>query len=227
MFFYRVPSADEAMLVSGYRVKSGAAPFRVVSGDGAFVIPLLRRATILPLGVQDVDVQQTCYERQGIELVVHATASFKVTDVVAAGQRFASHPERMGERVARLFGDRLARVAGTMSIEELAISSRQQFVADTVELADSEMAKIGLACDGLAVTRLDDHGEGYIAAMGAPRKAAMHWGSLIARAQTDRAAINTLVERAAQLPDGRDIGELASEAVQHFAAIAQPNGNGQ
>ena len=40
MFFYRVPAPDEAMLISGGRVKGeGNAPFRVVTGRGAFVMP--------------------------------------------------------------------------------------------------------------------------------------------------------------------------------------------
>ncbi|MGI8590739.1 MAG: flotillin, partial [Nakamurella sp.] len=39
MFGYRVPDPDEALLISGGQSSSGA-PFRVVVGHGAFVLPL-------------------------------------------------------------------------------------------------------------------------------------------------------------------------------------------
>ena len=42
MFGYRVPSADQAMLISGGK-GSGTQPFRVITGHGAFVIPVFRK----------------------------------------------------------------------------------------------------------------------------------------------------------------------------------------
>ena len=39
MFGYHVPAPDEAMLVSGGKSR-GDAPFRVVTGHGAFVAPV-------------------------------------------------------------------------------------------------------------------------------------------------------------------------------------------
>ena len=43
MFGYRVPAADQAMLISGGRFRSQGAPFRVVIGHGAFVNPFWRQ----------------------------------------------------------------------------------------------------------------------------------------------------------------------------------------
>ena len=40
MFGYRVPAPDEAMLISGGRYGIKGAPFRVVTGHGAFVAPV-------------------------------------------------------------------------------------------------------------------------------------------------------------------------------------------
>ena len=39
MLGYRVPAPDEAMLISGGRHSHNDAPFRVVTGHGAFVPP--------------------------------------------------------------------------------------------------------------------------------------------------------------------------------------------
>ena len=41
MLGYRVPAPDEAMLISGGRSGRNGAPFRVVTGHGAFIAPVL------------------------------------------------------------------------------------------------------------------------------------------------------------------------------------------
>ena len=43
MFGYRVPAPDQAMLISGGRRWRGGAPFKVVVGHGAFVLPFFRK----------------------------------------------------------------------------------------------------------------------------------------------------------------------------------------
>ena len=53
MFGYRVPAPDQAMLISGGRRWRGGvgAPFRVVVGHGAFVLPFFRKARYLTLAM--------------------------------------------------------------------------------------------------------------------------------------------------------------------------------
>ena len=46
MLGYKVPEPDEAMLISGGKGADGA-PFRVVTGHGAFVLPFFRKARFL------------------------------------------------------------------------------------------------------------------------------------------------------------------------------------
>ena len=43
MLGYRVPAPDEAMLISGGKAGRDGAPFRVVTGHGAFVMPFFRQ----------------------------------------------------------------------------------------------------------------------------------------------------------------------------------------
>jgi len=45
MFGYRVPAPDEAMLISGGRA-AGNAPFRVVTGHGAFHHAVLPKGSV-------------------------------------------------------------------------------------------------------------------------------------------------------------------------------------
>ena len=51
MFGYRVPAPDEAMLISGRGGGRGGAPFRVVTGHGAFVTPVFRKVRFLTLSM--------------------------------------------------------------------------------------------------------------------------------------------------------------------------------
>ena len=60
MFGYRVPAPDEAMLISGGRRGMNDAPFRVVTGHGAFVAPFFRKVRYLTLSMQESEVAETC-----------------------------------------------------------------------------------------------------------------------------------------------------------------------
>jgi hypothetical protein len=71
MFGYRVPAPDEAMLISGGK-RSGGAPFRVVIGHGAYVMPWFRRVRFLTLAMQESVVQEQCVTTQGIGVNVSA-----------------------------------------------------------------------------------------------------------------------------------------------------------
>src|SRR6202451_1700143 len=98
MLGYRVPAPDEAMLVSGGRFGRNGAPFKVVTGHGAFVPPFLRKVNFLTLSMAESEVSETCVTKQGISLNVRAVIAFKVGNdeesIVNAGQRFLSDRTR-------------------------------------------------------------------------------------------------------------------------------------
>jgi flotillin len=97
MFGYRVPAPDQAMLISGGRA-AGNAPFRVVTGHGAFIMPFFRKVRFLTLAMCEAEVEERCVTQQGITLNVRAVIAFKVGNdsesVVSAGQRFLSDQTR-------------------------------------------------------------------------------------------------------------------------------------
>ena len=98
MFGYRVPAPDEAMLISGGRQGRNGAPFRVVTGHGAFVFPFFRKARYLSLAMSESEVAEQCVTKQGISLNVRSVIAFKVGNdeesIVNAGQRFLSDQDR-------------------------------------------------------------------------------------------------------------------------------------
>ena len=111
MLGYKVPAPDEAMLVSGGRIKSNA-PFRVVTGHGAFILPVFRKARFLTLAMCEAEVAEKCVTQQGITLNVRAVIAFKVGNdtesIISAAQRFLSDQDQMAVLTGRIFAGHLA-----------------------------------------------------------------------------------------------------------------------
>ena len=191
MFGYRVPRPDEAMLISGGRFGMSGAPFRVVTGHGAFVFPLFRRANFITLSMSESVVSETCVTRQGISLNVRAVIAFKVGNdqesIVNAGQRFLSDQNQMAMLTGRIFAGHLRSIIGSMTVEEI-VTERQKLALEVLDGSKSEMAKIGLSVDSLQIQSIDDMKTGYIDSMAAPHTAAIQRQAQIAQAQAAQAA---------------------------------------
>jgi flotillin len=185
MFGYRVPAPDEAMLISGGRRGMNDAPFRVVTGHGAFVTPFVRKVRYLTLSMQEAEVSETCVTKQGISLNVRAVIAFKVGNdaesIVNAGQRFLSDQDQMSVLTGRIFAGHLRSIIGSMTVEEI-VTERQKLATEVLDGSKAEMAKIGLTVDSLQIQSIDDMGAGYIAAMAAPHNAAIQRQAQIAQA---------------------------------------------
>ena len=109
MFGYRVPLPNEALLVSGRRQRGeDALPFKIVTGHGVFVMPIVSKATRLTLAMQEAEVVEDCYTKQGLTLAVQAVIAFKVADdhesIAAAARRFQGDQSQMPTLVGRGLG---------------------------------------------------------------------------------------------------------------------------
>jgi uncharacterized membrane protein YqiK len=197
MFGYRVPAPDQAMLISGGRRGQGGAPFRVVTGHGAFIIPVFRKTRFLTLSMQEAEVSETCVTKQGIALTVTAVIAFKVGNdtesIVNAGQRFLSDQNQMSTLSARIFAGHLRSIIGSMTVEEI-VTERQKLAEEVLDTSKSEMGKIGLTVDSLQIMSIDDMKTGYIDAMAAPHKAAIQRQAQIAQAQATQASVEAQQE---------------------------------
>jgi flotillin len=191
MFGYRVPSPDQAMLVSGGRRFRSGAPFRVVVGHGTFVIPFFRKVRYLTLAMFESEVSESCVTRQGISVNVRAVIAFKAGNdeesIINAGQRFLSNQDEMSVLTGRIFAGHLRSIIGSMTVEEI-VTERQKLAAEVLDGSKAEMAKIGLIVDSLQIQAIDDMNSGYIDAMAAPHRAAIQRQAKIAQAQADQAA---------------------------------------
>src|ERR1700739_3269069 len=208
MLGYRVPAPDEAMLISGGRFGRGGAPFKGITGHGAFVLPFFRKTSFLTLSMAEAEVAETCVTRQGISLNVRAVIAFKVGNdeesIVNAGQRFLSDQDQMSVLTGRIFAGHLRSIIGSMTVEEI-VTERQKLATEVLDGSKTEMVSIGLSVDSLQIPPIDDMGAGYIAAMAAPNNAAIQRQAKIAQAQADQAAVE------AQQISARQQAEFARE----------------
>ncbi len=190
MLGYKVPAPDEAMLVSGGRIKSNA-PFRVVTGHGAFILPVFRKARFLTLAMCEAEVGEKCVTQQGITLNVRAVIAFKVGNdnesIISAAQRFLSDQDQMAVLTGRIFAGHLRSIIGSMTVEQI-IRERQKLATEVLDGSKEEMARIGLTVDALQIQSIDDDGLGYITAMSAPHNAAIQQQAQIAQAQANQKA---------------------------------------
>lgn len=198
MFFYRVPAPDEAMLISGGKVRGETnAPFRVVTGRGAFVMPFFRKVRFLSLHMAEAEITETCVTKQAITLKVRAVIAFKVGNdtesIVNAGQRFLSDQRQMAELTGRIFSGHLRSIVGAMTVEEI-ITERQKLAMEVLDASAVEMGRIGLTIDSLQIQSIDDMDLGYIAALSAPHNAAVQREAKIAQARADQAAAEAAQE---------------------------------
>jgi flotillin len=189
MLFYKVPAPNEAMLISGG--KTDGAPFRVVTGHGAYVLPIFRKAEFLTLSMFESEVSEPCVTKQGIALNVTAVIAAKVGNdaesIVNAGQRFLSDQGQMSALTGRIFAGHLRSIIGSMTVEEI-ITERQKLATQVLEGSKEEMARMGLIVDALQIQSIDDMKLGYVAAMAAPHNAAIQQAAKIAQAAADQAA---------------------------------------
>src|SRR5258708_5754840 len=144
MLGYRVPRPDQAMMISGGRYGMNGAPFKVVTGHGAFVLPFVRKANFLTLAMREAEVAETCVTKQGIALTVRAVIAFKVGNdmesIVNAGQRFLSDQDQMSLLTGRIFAGHLRSIIGSMTVEEI-VTERQAQIAQAQATQQSVMAQ--------------------------------------------------------------------------------------
>ncbi len=191
MLGYRVPAPDEAMLISGGRSGRNGAPFRVVTGHGAFIAPFFRKVRYLTLAMNEAEVAEQCVTKQGITLNVRSVIAFKVGNdeesIINAGQRFLSDQDQMSTLTGRIFAGHLRSIIGSMTVEEI-VTERQKLASEVLDGSKAEMVKIGLTVDSLQIQSIDDLNSGYIDAMAAPHTAAIQRQAQIAQAQANQAA---------------------------------------
>jgi len=200
MFGYRVPAPNEALLISGGRPSGdGGLAFRIVVGRGAFVMPIVRKASLLTLAMREANVDEQCVSQQGIALRVSAVIAFKVgsddPSIAAAAQRFLSNQDQMDQLTGQIFAGHLRSIVGSMTVEAI-IRERQTLAGNVLHASKIEMGNLGLVVDSLQIKSIDDLNSGYIEALSSPQRAAVNQAAKIAEAKAAQASAEAEQESA-------------------------------
>ncbi len=116
---WRVAEPNQALVISGlrHRPESGAEGlgFKIVTGGGTFVWPLLQVVRTLDLDLKEADLKIDCVTSQGIPLHVEGTVIYKVGDsgpeIANAARRFLGQEDQLDNRVHNVFsGHRKAAI---------------------------------------------------------------------------------------------------------------------
>ena len=173
MLFWNVPAPDEALLISGSKRGGGESQFKIVTGHGAFVLPIFRKARYLSLALREAAIEEQCVSQQGIPLKLRAVAVFKIGDdpgsIANAARRFLAEQNDMDNLCGRIFAGHLRSIVGSLTVEDI-IRERDKVAQQVKEGSHSEMEKLGIIVDALQIQEIEDP-TGYISNLAAPHAA--------------------------------------------------------
>ncbi|HET9060774.1 MAG TPA: SPFH domain-containing protein [Acidimicrobiales bacterium] len=200
MLFWHVPAPNEALLISGSKRRGQGGPeFRIVTGHGCFVLPIKQKWRVLSLSLREAEIVEDVITKQGIRLKVRAVTVFKVGDdpasIANAARRFLAEQTQIESLVGRIFAGHLRSIIGGLTVEEI-ISDRDRVAQEIKDGCHTEMEKLGLVVDGLAIQEVEDT-TGYINNLAAPHSAAVASQARIAAAKADEEATQREQEAAA------------------------------
>jgi len=199
MLFWHVPAPNEALLISGSKRRKDATQFRIITGHGSFVVPVIRKARRLSLALRESEIAEECITNQGIRLHVRAVAAFKVGDdpasIANAARRFLSEQDRMEILVGRVFAGHLRSIVGGLTVEQIS-RERDRVAQEIKDGSHAEMEKLGIVVDALEIQEIED-ASGYINNLAAPHAAAVASQARIAKAKADMEAAERELEAAA------------------------------
>jgi flotillin len=208
---YRVPAADQALIITGAGAKGATAgtsgrTYKIVTGGGALVVPVIQKAQYLSMKADKALLEVDGVDSQKIPVGVRGVAIFKVGDdeqsITNASTRFLHDQDaavgtssQMHDLVREVFHGHLRSIIGGLSVEDL-IANRNELAQQTREASADEMQKLGLVVDSLQIQEIIDP-TGYIKALGEPRAAEVKKQARIAQAAADREATEREQEAAA------------------------------
>jgi flotillin len=237
---FRVPAADQALIITGAGAKgasagTGGRTYKIVTGGGALVIPVIQKAQYLSMKADKALLEVDGVDSQKIPVGVRGVAIFKVGDdeqsITNASTRFLHDQDaavgtssQMHDLVREVFHGHLRSIIGGLSVEDL-IANRNELAQQTREASADEMQKLGLVVDSLQIQEIVDP-TGYIKALGEPRAAEVKKQARIAQAAADREATEreqeaAALKAAAQRDTAIKLAEFQAEQDRAGATTAQ------
>src|SRR3990167_2648653 len=98
--------------------------YRIVTGGGTFVWPILESAKWLPISTHTIPVEvNQAYTQQGVKLSVDGIAQIKVgsreEDISTAAQQLLDKPDHISEIAQKILEGHIRGVCARMTVEEI------------------------------------------------------------------------------------------------------------
>ncbi len=231
---WRVARPSQALVISGRQRKTAqdepnSMSFRIVTGGGTFVVPLVEAAEILDLSLFQVSPTVNCPTKQGVLVGVKGVVIFKIGDddrsIANAARRFLGKQAEMAKQIQEVFAGQLRSIVGGMTVEEM-IQDRTRLTQETRDACAREAQALGLVIDSLQIQEIEDP-TGYIENIAKPNLARVQMEARIAEAKADQEA--TAAEETAKIANAGVQRETAMKvaAIQAEVEAAQAKANQQ
>lgn len=181
---------NQVAIISGRGGKEKG--YRIVTGGGFFLWPILERIDYLFLNVMSFSVQvNDVPDKNGVLVDVTGVANVKIQSDQAnlhlAIERFLGRrPEEIQAVAKENLEANLRAIVGTMTVEELN-TDRNTLQTNVLKEAGTDLGKLGLAVDVLNIQQVTDK-KGYIQSLGKARTAEVVRDASIGEANAQRDA---------------------------------------
>ena len=217
---YKKVPPDKAMVVYG-RAFEGGRGYKVYSGGGRWIRPIIEAYEFLPLDVRTLDLVVaeivTDVKQSGAKVNIKAVAQVRISDDpdtlrTAASQLLHKRDVQIDEIALKTLEGHVRGICATLSIEQ--INSERDAVASQVQgLAANDLKNIGLEIRSFVIKEIEDE-RGYLDALGVKRTEEVKRDARVGKANANREA--TVAEAiAAQLAEKANAEAEGNVAVFH------------
>jgi flotillin len=164
--------------------------FHVVTGGGKLIVPVLEACAELDLRARGIEFTvENIPTKDGVRVNASGIATVHISreqlHLVAAAQNFEDKKdEEIDELLTKIMSGQLRAILGKMSIESL-IGERDKLNQIVLEVAETELLKLGVKIDILTIQSITDN-QGYIEALGKKRTAEVKRDAAVGEAQAER-----------------------------------------
>ncbi|HLK68016.1 MAG TPA: SPFH domain-containing protein [Bryobacteraceae bacterium] len=164
--------------------------FHVVTGGGKLIVPVLEACAELDLRARGIEFTvENIPTRDGVRVNAAGIATVHISreqlHLISAAQNFEDKKDSdIDELLTKIMSGQLRAILGKMSIEAL-IGERDKLNQNVLEVAETELLKLGVKIDILTIQSITDN-QGYIEALGKKRTAEVKRDAAVGEAQAER-----------------------------------------
>jgi flotillin len=196
---YKKVPPDKAMVVYGRSMKTKksdvAIGYRVISGGGKFILPIVEAVEFLPLDVRTLDVNVsdivTDVATSGAKINIRSVTQVKVSSnrdalVTAAEHLLHKSNAEINEIAMKTLEGHVRGVCATMTIE--AINSDRETISRNIQnQAAGDLMNMGIEIRSFVIKEIEDE-HGYLDALGIKRTEEVKRDARIGKAIANREA---------------------------------------